>query len=117
MKHLRQVLQAGSDIDLHFIFEVGGEPVDLEEGDDLKIALYTINRRCLFSASLSGGGIEKEEDVTGGYVCHLGFDDTVNMPGKTVMEIVEVKADGSVRHSDDDLMMTWKNNTINDMLR
>jgi hypothetical protein len=39
------------------------------------------------------------------------------MPDKTIMEMVVKDADGTVKHVEDDIMIFWNNNTINDLIR
>lgn len=116
MKRFAKPLQAGNTVELHFNYAVNGVATDFPVGTDFIIAFYNINRRCLFDASLTNGGIVKGVTV-GEYVLTMGFEDTVNMPDKTIMEMVTKSQDGVVKHIDEDIMVTWINNTINDLVR
>ena len=116
MKRFAHELQCGNTEELHFNYSVNGEAMNFESGTDFIIAFYSINRRCLFNASLSDGKIVEGEQ-TGEYICTMGFEDTVNMPDKTILEMVVKMSDGTVKHIVDDVMVCWNNNTINDMLR
>ena len=79
MKRFARPLQAGNTVELHYNYAVNDEATDFPQGTDFIIAIYNINRRCLFDASLSNGGIVKGEN-TGEYVLTMNFEDTVNMP-------------------------------------
>ena len=116
MKRFAKPLQAGNTVELHYIYAVNDEATDFPQGTDFIIAIYNINRRCLFDASLSNGGIVKGER-TGEYVLTMNFEDTVNMPDRTIMEMVTKDQDGIVKHIDEDIMLLWNNNTINDLVR
>lgn len=116
MKRFARPLQAGNTVELHYNYAVNDEATDFPQGTDFIIAIYNINRRCLFDASLSNGGIVKGEN-TGEYVLTMGFEDTVNMPDRTIMEMVTKDQDGIVKHIDEDIMLLWNNNTINDLVR
>ena len=116
MKRFAKPLQAGNTVELHFNYSVNDEATDFPQGTDFIIAIYNINRRCLFDASLSNGGIVKGER-TGEYIMTMNFDDTVNMPDRTIMEMVTKDQEGIVKHIEEDIMLTWINNTINDLVR
>jgi len=116
MKRFARPLQAGNTVELHYNYAVNDEATDFPQGTDFIIAIYNINRRCLFDASLSNGGIVKGEN-TGEYVLTMNFEDTVNMPDRTIMEMVTKDQDGIVKHIDEDIMLLWNNNTINDLVR
>ena len=116
MKRFGKKLQCGNDVELNFNYTVNGVPTDLGVGDDYIIAIYNINRRCLYNASISDGKIEKCDDV-GKYKVRMGFEDTVNMPDRTILEMVVKEADGTVKHIEEDVMLEWVNNNINDLLR
>lgn len=116
MKRFAHTLQAGNTVHLHYLHMVNGEAVDFDNGDNFIIAIYNINRRCLFSASINDGTIEKGS-VSGEYICTMNFSNTVYMPDKTIMEMVVKDADGTVKHIEDDVMIFWNNNTINDLIR
>ncbi len=116
MKRFAKPLQAGNTVELHYNYAVNDEATDFPQGTDFIIAIYNINRRCLFDASLSNGGIVKGEN-TGEYVLTMNFEDTVNMPDRTIMEMVTKDQDGIVKHIDEDIMLLWNNNTINDLVR
>lgn len=116
MKRFARPLQAGNTVELHYNYAVNDEATDFPQGTDFIIAIYNINRRCLFDASLSNGGIVKGEN-TGEYVLTMDFEDTVNMPDRTIMEMVTKDQDGIVKHIDEDIMLLWNNNTINDLVR
>lgn len=116
MKRFAHTLQAGNTVPLHYTHKVNGEAADFESGDNFIIAIYNINRRCLFNASIEDGTIIKGSN-TGEYICTMNFEDTVNMPDKTIMEMVVKDSDGTVKHIEDDVMIFWNNNTINDLIR
>lgn len=116
MKRFAHTLQAGNTVPLHYTHTVNGQAADFASGDNFIIAIYNINRRCLFNASIAENTIVHGEN-TGEYICELGFEDTVNMPDKTIMEMVVKDADGTVKHVEDDIMIFWNNNTINDLIR
>lgn len=116
MKRFARPLQAGNTVELHYNYAVNDVATDFPQGTDFIIAIYNINRRCLFDASLSNGGIVKGEN-TGEYVLTMNFEDTVNMPDRTIMEMVTKDQDGIVKHIDEDIMLLWNNNTINDLVR
>lgn len=117
MKRFGHKLQCGNTVELNFNYTVNGIPTDLSEGDDYIIAIYNINRRCLYDASLSEGTIEKVDGEVGKYKVTMGFDDTVNMPDRTIMEMVVKESDGTVKHIEEDIMLEWVNNNINDLVR
>ena len=117
MKRFVNKLQCGNTIDINLNYAVNGVPTDLAAGDDFIVAIYTINKRCLYSASLSEGTVEKVDGEVGKYKVTMGFKDTVNMPPRTIMEMVIKRADGTVRHIEDDIMLEWINNNINDLVR
>lgn len=116
MKRFAKTLQAGNTVEFDLTYTVNDAFTDLEQGDNLIIAIYNINRRCLYSASIADGKIVKEE-TTGHYKLTLNFEDTVNMPDRTIMEMVVKTSDGIVKHTEDDVMILWNNNNINDFLR
>ena len=116
MKRFAKPLQAGNTVELHFNYAVNDEPTDLAQGMDFIIAFYNINRRCLYNASVGDGKIVKGE-LTGEYVVTLNFEVTVNMPDKTILEMVTKDSEGVVKHIEEDVMVCWVNNTINDLVR
>jgi len=116
MKRFAKQLQAGNTVELHFNYAVNDEAADFEAGDNLIIAIYNINKRCLYSASIEDGKIVKGE-IEGDYICTMNFEDTVNMPDRTIMELVVKDKNGVVKHTEDDVMIFWNNNNINDFVR
>lgn len=116
MKRFAKPLQAGNTVELRFNYAVNDVATDFPQGTDFIIAIYNINRRCLFNASISEGSIVKGE-LTGEYVLTMNFEDTVNMPDRTIMEMVTKDSDGVVKHIEEDVMLLWNNNTINDLVR
>ena len=115
-KRFSKYLQCGEDMEIHFVYKVNDEPTDLAEGDNLIIAIYSINNRCLFTGSLEDGKIIHGPNV-GEYILSMTFEDNVNMPDKTIMEIVIKDYEGKVKHTKDDVMLYWNNNKINDLVR
>lgn len=118
MKRYPTILQAGDDVAIHFTYlKNQEEPIHLEDDQYFYTAIYDIKDTLLLSGSTLDESIET---VTIGdntiYKWQLTHEETEHMPEKTRLEIVVKDQDGIVNHANDDVMLVWNYNRINNLI-